>query len=124
MRFETGTQVFFYTLVGRIPGVVRSAEADADGKYLYQIQVGDDVWGNVPEREIEIRTITGEHKYQKGDVVKFLARNDVEKTGVIRIIDAFGTFEQDEEPSYDIMVEEENCLYKHIRESEVIGKEE
>lgn len=42
--------------------------------------------------------------------------------GKVYIIDAYGTFEQNEEPSYDIMVEEYNgtgkpCLVKHIRES-------
>lgn len=32
-------------------------------------------------------------------------------------MDAFGTFEQKEEPSYDIMVYPDDCLYKHVRES-------
>lgn len=38
---------------------------------------------------------------------------------MIQIVDAYGTFEQDDEPSYDICVEEENCLYKHIRETAI-----
>lgn len=43
--------------------------------------------------------------------------------GKVYIIDRFGTFEQNEEPSYDIMIENYNntnlpCLAKHIRESE------
>ncbi len=124
MRFEIGTSVFFYTLLGRIPGVIHSAKQDTQEKRLYQIQVGDDIWEDVPEKEIEIRTISGEHRYQRDDIVEFYARDNVHKTGVIRGIDAYGTFEQDEEPSYDIMVEGENCLFKHIRESEVIGKDE
>ena len=42
--------------------------------------------------------------------------------GKVYIIDAYGTFEQNIEPSYDIMVENFNntgapCLVKHIRES-------
>lgn len=42
--------------------------------------------------------------------------------GKVYIIDSYGTFEQNEEPSYDIMVENFNntgeaCLVKHIRES-------
>lgn len=42
--------------------------------------------------------------------------------GKVYIIDAYGTFEQDEESSYDIMVEDFNgsgepCLVKHIRQS-------
>lgn len=43
--------------------------------------------------------------------------------GKVYIIDAWGTFEQNEEPSYDIMVDDFNgsgspCLVKHVRESE------
>ena len=36
----------------------------------------------------------------------------------------YGTFEQDEEPSYDIMVDggDESGLYKHCRESRIIEK--
>ena len=34
------------------------------------------------------------------------------------------TFEQNEEPSYDILCKEENCLYKHILESEIIERTE
>ena len=42
--------------------------------------------------------------------------------GHVYIIDAYGTFEQDIEPSYDIMVEDYNgtgrpCLVKHVRQS-------
>lgn len=42
--------------------------------------------------------------------------------GKVDIIDAYGTFEQNDEPSYDIMVEDYNgtgtpCLIKHVRES-------
>lgn len=44
-------------------------------------------------------------------------------TGKVYIIDRYGTFDQDEEPSYDIMVEDYNgtgepCLVKHVRQSE------
>jgi hypothetical protein len=58
----------------------------------------------------------GHPKYKRSDVVTFKCRDDV-KTGTIYIVDSWGTFEQNDEPSYDIMVESENCLYKHIRES-------
>ena len=54
-------------------------------------------------------------KFDYDDLVSF----DIDgktKTGKVYIIDRFGTFEQNEEPSYDIMVESENCLYKHIRQ--------
>ena len=39
--------------------------------------------------------------------------------GKVYIIDKFGTFEKDDEVSYDIFSEEDNCLYKHIPESMV-----
>ena len=57
--------------------------------------------------------------YNVDDLVTFDAAGD-KKTGKVYIVDAYGTFEQNEEPSYDVMVEEENCLYKHIRESLII----
>lgn len=60
-------------------------------------------------------------KYNYGDVVKFEINGEV-KIGEIYIIDSNGTFFQREEPSYDIMVEDEECLYKHIRESLIKGK--
>jgi hypothetical protein len=58
----------------------------------------------------------GKPKYHYGDTVKFVISDEI-KIGTIEIIDAFGTFFQSDEPSYDVMVKEENCLYKHIRES-------
>ena len=54
------------------------------------------------------------HKYE--DKVSFEFNGQI-KIGVVYIVDAWGTFEQNEEPSYDILVEEENMLYKHVRES-------
>lgn len=54
--------------------------------------------------------------YKEGDVVKFKC-DDKEITGKVYIVDAYGTFEQHEEPSYDVLCEEKNVLYKHIRES-------
>lgn len=53
--------------------------------------------------------------YKKGDIVEFVWRDSI-KIGQIYIVDEEGTFEQWEEPSYDIMVEDEG-LYKHLRES-------
>ena len=38
------------------------------------------------------------------------------------MVDAYRTFEQSVEPSYDVFVEEDNCLYKHICESDIIKK--
>ena len=60
--------------------------------------------------------------YDLGDTVTFKAGNDT-KTGKVYIVDAKGTWEQSEEPSYDVMVEPENTLYKHIRESLIMRDE-
>ena len=62
-------------------------------------------------------------KFEFGDVVKF----DIEMlngktstfTGYVIIIDKCGTFEQNKEPSYDILELELNTLFKHIVEHEV-----
>ena len=76
----------------------------------------------------------GKPKYTYDDVVSFKiidgewlsgtkAEQEYVLTGKVYIIDSYGTFEQNEEPSYDIMVEEGDypisypCLFKHIRES-------
>ena len=64
----------------------------------------------------------GKPKYSIGDEVYFLCCGNKVR-GNIAIVDAYGTFEQNEEPSYDIMVEEANTLYKHIREQFVISEE-
>lgn len=60
-------------------------------------------------------------KFKRNDMVVFKIGDD-EKCGMIQIVDAYGTFEQEDEPSYDICVEEENCIYKHIRETAIIRK--
>lgn len=59
--------------------------------------------------------------YTYGDKVQFNFQDKVLE-GFVEIVDAYGTFDQSEKPSYDIMVEEENCLYKHVRESCIIKK--
>ena len=64
----------------------------------------------------------GKPKYNYGDIVKFTIGEE-EYTGKVYIIDAWGTFFDDSDVSYDIMVgDEENdpehaCLFKHIREN-------
>ena len=60
----------------------------------------------------------GHPKYTYGQKVRFKSGH-MTREGTIEIIDAWGTFYQSEEVSYDIMVTEQNCLYKHIRESKV-----
>ena len=77
-----------------------------------------------------VKGVVGSPKYKRGDNIVFGfigAEGKVqEMVGAVYIVDAYGTFEQSEEPSYDIMVEDymdsgEPCLVKHVRESSVIG---
>lgn len=63
----------------------------------------------------------GKPKYKEGTTVKFIVGNKL-KTGVIWVVDKFGTFDYKEDVSYDIMVERENCLYKHIPEKYVVQR--
>lgn len=58
-------------------------------------------------------------KYKHEQTVKFKFQDEI-KEGYVYIVDEHGTFFQKGEPSYDIMVDSENCLYKHIRESSII----
>ena len=60
----------------------------------------------------------GKPKYNYGEKVSFQTEKGF-KIGTIAIIDKYGTFEQREDVSYDILVETENCLYKHIPEQYV-----
>lgn len=123
MKFKIGMPVYLYTMIDRISGVIQDA-SEKDGEWLYVIQfAGGYVAGDVREDMITVRTIIAPPKYHHRDKVKFRKYIEDEDTliGVIEIIDAHGTFEQDEEPSYDIFVEEENCIYKHIRESWIAG---
>lgn len=71
----------------------------------------------------------GKPKYKKGDRVTFKIYDEGKEffiSGKIYIVDAYGTFEQNEEPSYDVMAEESHydkdssCLYKHVRESSLL----
>ena len=61
----------------------------------------------------------GSPKFKVGEVVKFIAGARV-KEGKIEIVDAWGTFYNKSDVSYDIMVEKDNMLYKHITEKDVI----
>lgn len=52
--------------------------------------------------------------FKVGDLVTF-QWDDTLKDGIILVVDAYGTFESPNIPSYDIMVENENMLYKHVK---------
>ena len=80
--------------------------------YKQIIKLGD----NVPASTL------GCPRYLIGDLVKFNI-DDETIEGRISIIDAYGTYEQQDEPSYDILVRGKDgtkCLYKHVRESIII----
>ena len=65
----------------------------------------------------------GKTKFEYGQKVRFTISdqegNALEKIGAIAIIDRYGTFFDSSDVSYDILVEDENCLYKHITERQV-----
>lgn len=71
--------------------------------------------------DLDKTPVPGCPRYHCEDIVR-IKWDETEKIGKVCIVDAFGTFGQSEEPSYDIFVEEDNCLYKHICESDVLGK--
>ena len=57
----------------------------------------------------------GKPQFKVGDKVRFFVQ-DTMYTGYVYIVDAYGTFEYPDDVSYDIMLEDEKCLYKHIPE--------
>ena len=63
----------------------------------------------------------GKPIYKFGDIVKFNC-GDIVKQGIIVIIDEYGTFEDNSDVSYDILIKEENTLYKHFREDTILQK--
>lgn len=65
----------------------------------------------------------GYPKFRKGEAVMFYfdnGKDEQELYGTIEIIDAYGTFEQKKEASYDIWRADDG-LYKHIPESQVFS---
>lgn len=63
----------------------------------------------------------GKPKYKVGDTVKFIFGNEL-KTGSVFVVDKYGTFDNSTDVSYDILVEDENVLYKHIQEKYVVQR--
>ena len=72
-------------------------------------------------KRIRNKTMRGKPKFKLGDIVSFNLGNETKK-GEIWVVDAYGTFQDPSDVSYDVMVAEENCLYKHLTESLVIKK--
>ena len=63
----------------------------------------------------------GKPKHKVGDKVSFQFQEET-KHGTICFVDKYGTFFDESDVSYDIMVED--TLYKHINEKLVKNKEE
>lgn len=63
----------------------------------------------------------GKPKYKVGNAVKFIFGNEL-KTGIVFVVDKYGTFDNSTDVSYDILVEDENVLYKHIQEKHVVQR--
>ena len=61
----------------------------------------------------------GKPKYKESDKVEFAIDENDTRIGVIYVVDKYGTFFDKSDVSYDIYVEEENMLYKHINEKYV-----
>lgn len=64
----------------------------------------------------------GNPKYKAFDKVEFAFIENEVHIGVIWIVDELGTYYDKSDVSYDIYVEEENMLYKHINEKYVKRK--
>ncbi len=66
----------------------------------------------------------GNPTYNLNDVVTFEYYGKT-LTGRISIVDAYGTYGQNEEPSYDIMVNDGKpwTLYTHVRESWILEED-
>jgi DNA-directed RNA polymerase subunit E'/Rpb7 len=58
----------------------------------------------------------GKPKFKKADWVKFELKGEIIE-GEVWQVDAYGTFFQTKEPSYDIFSPKKNMLYKHMEES-------
>lgn len=57
----------------------------------------------------------GKPKFKLNDKVSFTLQEETIE-GVIYIVDAYGTFDNPNEVSYDVLSEAKNILYKHIPE--------
>ena len=59
----------------------------------------------------------GKPKFKEGERVMFeWVKDEPKRVGVVYIVDKYGTFDDPSDVSYDIMVDEDNMLYKHISE--------
>lgn len=64
----------------------------------------------------------GKPKYKENNKVEFAFNGEELHEGVVYVVDKYGTYFDKSDVSYDIFVEEENMLYKHINEKYVKRK--
>lgn len=62
--------------------------------------------------------IPGRPQYKKGERIIFEYEGEFLK-GFVEIIHAYGTIDQNEEPSYDIYSDETGSLYRYVKESDI-----
>ena len=94
----------------------------------------DRITAEAARREAALRKKIGEPKFKVGDRVWFKADEDIaynnedlfarfkRPVATVAIVDATGTFEQHDEPSYDLWLERADgskLMWKHIRQSEL-----
>ena len=60
----------------------------------------------------------GDPKFTCGELVRFAWKEET-LLGEIRIADAYGICGVHDQPYYDVVVWERNCLYKHIPEEDI-----
>ncbi len=120
-KFKAGDSVFVIGFLSRTPGEISKVRQNENGEFIYDVIVGGRSVSDIRETAIIRRKILAPPKYALGDIVRFKGTDGNVCTGKIRVVDPYGTMEQDEEPSYDIEDEgDDPCLYKHIRESWLI----
>lgn len=108
----------------------RSSDHDSEWKQW----MIDRITAEATRRDAALRKKMGEPKFKVGDKVWFksdgmaasnnegLAEEFKQPVATVAIVDATGTFEQREEPSYDLWLEQidgSRLLWKHIRQSEL-----
>ena len=62
--------------------------------------------------------IPGRPQYKKSERIIFEYEGEFLK-GFVEIIHAYGTIDQNEEPSYDIYSDETGSLYRYVKESDI-----
>lgn len=121
-----------YSRMDEYMGVESNRSSDHDSKWKQWMI--DRITAEAARREAALRKRMGEPKFKVGDKVWFKADGAVatsnegladefkQPVATVAIVDATGTFEQQDEPSYDLWLEQTDgskLMWKHIRQSEL-----